>query len=60
MASHPDSNPDSPPAGPSDSPEQVSPSGAPGRENVEDVPDTDGGISGSSGANRQSDTDITP
>ena len=41
MASHPDANPDSPPLEPSDSPEQVSPSGTPGRESVEDVPDAD-------------------
>jgi hypothetical protein len=43
MASQPDSNPDSPPAGPSDSPEQVSPSGTPARESVEDMPGPDDG-----------------
>ena len=39
MASHPDANPDSDPSGPSDSPEQVTPSNDPGRENIEDSPD---------------------
>ena len=50
MASHPDAHPDSIPAGPSDSPEQVSPSGTPARESVEDTPGIDNSTSGTNDA----------
>ncbi|MDB5662585.1 MAG: hypothetical protein JWM38_896 [Sphingomonas bacterium] len=43
-ASVPDSHPDSLPAGPSEDVEQVSPTGEPGRESVEDSPDHTGGV----------------
>jgi len=43
-ATTPDSHPDSLPSGPSEDVEQVSPNGDPGRESVEDTPDsTDSG-----------------
>lgn len=59
MASQPDANPDSIPGGASDDPERVSPTGAPGRESVEDTPGTDGGTGGTGGTNHRTDRDIT-
>lgn len=55
MASHPDANPDSDPSGPSDSPEQVTPSNDPGRENVEDSPGDFAGTAGTGGDNKVQD-----
>jgi hypothetical protein len=57
MASHPDANPDSVPAEPSDSPEQVSPSNDPGRENIEEASGTD---AGTAGPDQRGSADITP
>jgi len=68
MASTPDAHPDSIPTGPSDSPEQVSPPGRGGHEDVEGVPDDisdtdtpgmDGGTAGTGGTNPNQDYDIT-
>ena len=56
MASTPDANPDSDPSGPSDSPEQVTPSNDPGRENVEDSPGDFAGTAGTGGENKVQDS----
>lgn len=55
MATHPDAHPDSAPAGPADSPEQVSPSDEPRRQNVEDSPGDFAGTAGTGGENKVQD-----
>ena len=49
MATTPDPHPDSFPSGPSEAPDQISPPSEPGRESVEDVPETNPGLDSDGG-----------
>ncbi|MEH3106030.1 MAG: hypothetical protein PGN09_01700 [Sphingomonas fennica] len=65
MASTPDAHPDSLPTGPSDAPEQVTPPGRGGHDDIENVPEEpdspgmDGGTAGTGGTNPNQDFDVT-
>ena len=64
MASTPDPHPDSIQNGPDSTPDDFTPAGEPGRENVEEPspmedPGSDGGTGGTGGTNHPQDHDVT-